>query len=289
MGLGEGDTQIISSSFLKTTDNDNQPDQIIYILTELTAHGIIFKSEIPLSISQTFTQQDIKDERIAYEHNGSEYTTDGFSFDVSDGQIIIHSRFNMSIQDYNDPPQLIVNTGLILNEGGSHDITSAHIWLTDSDNAFNEIILEIIDPPQQGQLLVNQLSVRKLSIADIESQLVTYGHNSSESRLDSILFNIYDLSGGTVGEVMFQISILPVNDPPGLLMNKGIVINEGQRQTIPLLSVYEDSSDRYIDLSIIFTDPDNDDNRIIKTVSANNHPEIINTSIDRNTLQLHLT
>jgi hypothetical protein len=57
-------------------------------------------------------------------------------------------------------------------------------------------------------------------------------HNSSESRLDSILFNIYDQSGGTVGEIPFNITILPINDLPGLLINKGLTINEGQKQII---------------------------------------------------------
>jgi hypothetical protein len=232
LGLGEGDTQLIVSSFLKTTDNDNLPEHIIYTLTDIPVHGTLFNADMPVSVSQTFTQKDIQDERIAYQHNGSEYHTDGFHFCVSDGLILIESHFAIVIQEHNDPPQLIVNRGLILNEGDSHDITPVHIWLTDSDNAPNEIILEIIEAPQNGQLQMNDVSVNQFSIADIDLQRVSYVHNSSESRLDSILFNIYDQSGGTVGEIRFNITILPMNDLPGLLINKGLTINEGQKQII---------------------------------------------------------
>ncbi|MBF0452430.1 MAG: tandem-95 repeat protein, partial [Candidatus Magnetomorum sp.] len=233
MAVGEGASKIMSASFLKTIDADNTADQIIYIIESLPTRGQLFNSDNPIIVGESITQMDIQNELIRYQHDGSEFKEDTFYFSVSDGHALTSSSFTIAIQEHNDAPILQSNTGMILKEGDSHGITSSHLMLADSDNQYSEIMLSILEPPQQGQLNLNDVpSVQQLTFEDITMGRVTYVHNGNESRSDSILFNIYDLSGGTLGEVRFNITVVAVNDLPYLNNNNTLAINEGQRKSL---------------------------------------------------------
>ncbi|NIR31417.1 MAG: hypothetical protein GWN84_19315 [Gammaproteobacteria bacterium] len=53
----------------------------------------------------TFTQDDIDSGRLVYVHDGSETTTDSFTFDVTDGtNTVSGTTFSISVNAVNDPP-----------------------------------------------------------------------------------------------------------------------------------------------------------------------------------------
>ena len=80
-----GDALIIGSALLQTTDSDDGPTELTYTVTEIPGSGELQLNGSPLSNGNTFTQDDIDNNRISYQHNGLNALTDVFSFTVADG------------------------------------------------------------------------------------------------------------------------------------------------------------------------------------------------------------
>lgn len=113
---------VITTSHLLTTATNNagdqeSPDRVEYTITSIPQHGVIRVDGRAVSLNETFTQTDIDEGRVSYEHNGSEPTaTDGsdqdmFSFLVSGPQDNETSgQFSITISQTNDAPLLDMDT-----------------------------------------------------------------------------------------------------------------------------------------------------------------------------------
>ncbi len=75
----------ITFNELEVQDTDNSPAELIYTLVSLPAHGRLTLSGAELAIGATFSQLDINELRVLYEHNGDDNLTDRFTFVVQDG------------------------------------------------------------------------------------------------------------------------------------------------------------------------------------------------------------
>ncbi|RMF22213.1 MAG: hypothetical protein D6765_14590, partial [Bacteroidetes bacterium] len=78
-----GMSAVVSSTFLQTSDPN--PDAVTYTLRTLPANGQLLLLGTTLAIGSTFTQQDINDGALSYQHDGSDTADDSFQFDVVDG------------------------------------------------------------------------------------------------------------------------------------------------------------------------------------------------------------
>ena len=108
--VNEGDTLTVTSSFLETTDENDSPEVLTYTVTSLPAHGVLRLSDVDLQIGSTFTQQDINDCLLSYQHDGSEETADSFNFSVTDGEAEVPptGTFSITVELTNDAPDLSV-------------------------------------------------------------------------------------------------------------------------------------------------------------------------------------
>ncbi|HAX85517.1 MAG TPA: hypothetical protein DCY91_04425, partial [Cyanobacteria bacterium UBA11370] len=104
--VNEAATATITAAKLKVTDADNTATQLIYTLTDLPDRGTLRLNGTALQLNHTFTQSDIDNNKITYQHNGSETTSDSFHFSVSDGAggIINSTIFNITVNRVNDTP-----------------------------------------------------------------------------------------------------------------------------------------------------------------------------------------
>src|SRR6185503_19571788 len=84
---------------LKVDDVDNTAVQLVYTIGTAPANGTLKRGVIALSGGATFTQDDINNSQITYQHNGSAVLTDSFTFTVSDGAdgSIGSTAFNITI------------------------------------------------------------------------------------------------------------------------------------------------------------------------------------------------
>ncbi len=143
--LPEGGNSVIDSSLLKSVDTDNtDPGTLQYRLTQAPAYGALTVSGNQLGVGSTFTQEDIDNGRLTYEHDGSENFADDFKFIVSDsvsdhvyspGGVNGASTFNIVIDGArNDRPE-IENSGassIDLFGTFSHDF-GTDLTIVDSD------------------------------------------------------------------------------------------------------------------------------------------------------------
>ena len=152
--LDEGSTSTITNSQLQSTDANNTAAQITYTVTDITDNGVLKLSGNPIAVSGSFTQADIDNNLITYEHDGSETTSDNFTFDVDDpsGEGPAGQIFNITINPVNDAPVLVLNTGITLNEGAASAITNTQLQSTDADNTAAQITYTVTDITDNGVL-----------------------------------------------------------------------------------------------------------------------------------------
>lgn len=114
---GSADT-VIAQEILELTDVDTAAASIIYTLTALPSKGTIKKDGTALSLNGTFTQDDINNGKITYTHDGSESTSDSFTFTVTDGSnSIAETTFAITVKPVNDAPVIKTGTKISVTEG----------------------------------------------------------------------------------------------------------------------------------------------------------------------------
>ncbi|MCO8120950.1 DUF4347 domain-containing protein [Stieleria sp. TO1_6] len=84
--VDEAMSVILSDGLLSTSDPEQLPNELQYILTTAAQHGDLLRDGVALSAGQSFTQQDVIDGVVQYNHSGVHVATDQFDFIVTDGQ-----------------------------------------------------------------------------------------------------------------------------------------------------------------------------------------------------------
>ncbi|MCK4704716.1 MAG: tandem-95 repeat protein, partial [Gammaproteobacteria bacterium] len=90
---------LIDSGMLSTTDIDNTVTEIQYMVTALPANGTLLLNGIALVLNDTFTEDDLINNRISYQVAGSPTANDQFVFTVTDStNTLTNNAFNIIIQ-----------------------------------------------------------------------------------------------------------------------------------------------------------------------------------------------
>ena len=237
LSVDEGGSGTITSSLLAASDVDNALTSLTYKVTSLPAHGTLKKSGVALGVNGTFTQSDINSGIVTYVHDGSETTTDAFSFTLSDGSASINGTFNISVTPVNDAPVIGTNAGLTLSEGTSGAITTAKLNEADPDDSGAGCVYTVVTAPAHGMLKKSGVALGvngTFTQSDIDNGYITYTHGGSETTADSFAFTLADGGEDGVSAVSgtFSISVTPVNDAPVLDTNEGMTLDEGASETI---------------------------------------------------------
>lgn len=82
LAVGQGARAVITPAALTATDPDGDP--VTFTVTAGPTRGTVLVGGNPAA---TFTQADINAGRVAYQHDGSRTTADGFTFTVGDGRL----------------------------------------------------------------------------------------------------------------------------------------------------------------------------------------------------------
>jgi subtilase family serine protease len=127
------------------------------------------------------------------------------------------AQTTIQILGANVPPLLALNQGLTLNEQATGAIANTQLQVTDVDNSATQVIYTLTDIPDNGTLLRNNVALAindTFTQADIDSNLLNYTHNSSETTSDSFSFTVSDGAGGAIANTTFNITVNPINDTP---------------------------------------------------------------------------
>jgi VCBS repeat-containing protein len=106
--VAEGGTDTIGSSELAVTDIEQTAAQLVYSIGAGPAYGRLELTTAPGVSTTTFTQADIAANRLIYIHNGSETTSDSFTFTVGDGAggTLGTTTMTLTITPVNDTPTI---------------------------------------------------------------------------------------------------------------------------------------------------------------------------------------
>ncbi|GAK89748.1 hypothetical protein JCM19297_370 [Nonlabens ulvanivorans] len=105
-----GATSIINQILLRTQQTGTSNVDMVYVVTRLPKQGVLELSSVALNLGDTFTQADLNNDRINYNHNSIELAlTDSFDFTVlGDSNTLMNAQtFNISIEE----PTLIYDLG----------------------------------------------------------------------------------------------------------------------------------------------------------------------------------
>jgi hypothetical protein len=138
----EGGTDTIDSSELAVTDVDNSAAQLTYTIGTGPLYGRLELTTAPGITATTFTQADIAAGRLVYIHDGSETTSDSFTFTVNDGAGggIGATTMTLTITPVNNAPT-------ITSDGGA---STASINVAENVSAITIVTGADVDLPAQA-------------------------------------------------------------------------------------------------------------------------------------------
>lgn len=80
----QGTTVILGPDCLALSDPDTPPEALTFALVQPPQYGKLLLAGAPLASGSTFTQRNIQEVQVAYEHNGGPSQIDRFGFSASD-------------------------------------------------------------------------------------------------------------------------------------------------------------------------------------------------------------
>jgi hypothetical protein len=170
------------------------------------------------------------DGTVTYTHNGSETTTDSFTYTIEDPSNAVSNTATVSITvtPQNDAP-IATNDNGTVNEGGNVLLNLA-VNDTDADDGLDLTSIAIVTGPANGTLLNNN------------DGTVTYTHNGGETTIDSFTYTIEDPSNAVSNTATVSITVTPQNDAPVAANDIGSV-NQGGNVILNLATNDTDADD----------------------------------------------
>lgn len=236
LSVNEGETTAITNNILRVTDAEQGAAELRYTVTAAPQYGKLYKNNTVLNTGASFTQEDIDLIKVFYKQVGGESELDFISFQVSDGHggSIQDVVLKIALRQLNNAPKITVNAGLTVDEdSGLTSITNKMLRTTDSDSV--TLCYRLTSVPSKGTLykegiIMNAFNNSKFTQADIDAGLISFMPLPDKSGQDSISFTVSDGVNEIAG--VFHIYIIPKNDPPYIVSNRGLSIYEGDSQAI---------------------------------------------------------
>ncbi|GAB1604773.1 hypothetical protein Ahia01_000758800 [Argonauta hians] len=255
-----GSIKTISNKYLKAEDPDSENETIMYIVKKPPKYGYLQRITSRhilrnLSTGDNFTQYDIDQKRIQYEHNGEDTVRDKIKFDLTDNHNMLTDQyFYISIKGREEVPEKIINRGLELPESGWITLTTD--ILTGSNLIIHSKDLQFVltRPPTRGRLE----NIRKpgepivtFSLNELASDEIIYVYTShDELKMDSLMFEVIDKYRQAV--LTFRISLTDVDNKKPVLTFDVLRVNEGSSKLLTLTELKVDDRDTS-DSNIEFT------------------------------------
>ncbi|MEX2140306.1 MAG: cadherin-like domain-containing protein [Pirellulales bacterium] len=222
--VARGGTDTITSAELNTTDSNNGPAELIYVVTRAPLNGTLLKGGSQVT---SFRQSEINSNLVTYVHNSSQTASDNFIFSVSDGTTTLsNNTFNFTVTGVSGAPVITTNTGSSVGRSGTDFIAPTELVTTDSNTPADQLIYTVTTAPAQGTLRLNGNLTSSFTQADINNFRVTYSHGGSQTASDSFRFSVSD-GTTTLPNNTFNITVTGVSGAPVVTTNTGSTVAQG--------------------------------------------------------------
>lgn len=260
----ERSTHVITSAELDTSDTDTDRTQISFTVAQPPVHGHLRFTFNYMRKGDTFSLDDIENNRISYVHNGDESTGDTIQIDVSDGVHVVPITIKINVKPVDDEtPTISLPVGTLgsyidVLENGSTEITSNVIQGRDEDTDDLRLTFIVEDPPSLGQILVRGSPSGTFTQADIINGYVVYAHTSGEvgfsTKDDFFNLTLTDMSdewtvgGNKITGVRVHVTILPLDSQaPEVFVGQQFTVTEGEKNLIQNLHIGANDADTPLD------------------------------------------
>ena len=163
---------------------------------------------------------------IIYEHDGSETSTDRFSYDVSDGAVTVKATVVIAVNPVNDPP-IGVPDALIVDEGGILTVEALGLLDNDSDAEDDELFITGISNVVNGS-------------AFMDGAALVFRHDGSETTEGGFTYTVSD--GADIDTAVVAIAVSPLNDPP-IARGDAVDLDEGDAITLNASDILKNDTD----------------------------------------------
>uniref|UniRef100_A0A3Q3IUW6 VWFC domain-containing protein n=1 Tax=Monopterus albus TaxID=43700 RepID=A0A3Q3IUW6_MONAL len=231
MRVQEGVRKTITEFELKATDADTEAESIVFTIVQAPRHGTIERTINGQHYRQTtsFTMDDVYQNRISYNHDGSNSLKDRFTFTVADGTNLLFmveeggkeivtaapQKFKIDILPVDDgTPRIVTNLGLqwleYMDNKATNLITKKELLTMDPDTDDGQLVYEIITEPKHG-FLESKLKpgnpITTFTQADINLGLIRYvlHQENVQETMDTFKFLVKDSKPNVVSDNVFHI------------------------------------------------------------------------------------
>ena len=180
--LDEGGTLSIDASTLLANDADAERDTLTVSGVGDAVNGTVF----------------LDGATIIYKHDGSETTSDSFTYTVSDGPDTATAMVAITVTPVNDPPMAVGDTAT-LKEGGTLSLTTSELLANDADAENDALTVASVGHAVNGNVF-------------LDGTTITYEHDGAETTSGSFTYTVSD--GADAATAMVTITVTPVNDSP---------------------------------------------------------------------------
>ncbi|QDS87625.1 Cadherin domain protein [Rosistilla ulvae] len=237
--VAEGSTgNVLNNMLLETTDVDHSAAVLIYTIVTDAEHGALRRSGVVLATGDTFSQADIDAGWIHYDHDGSETTTDHFTFTVDDGiGTNTAASFHWTIAPVNDNSvsAIVDSDASAASVYEAADVgTAVGITALANDADVGDEIMYRLDDDAEGRFAIDPVT-GKVTVAD-GSRL-----NFEASRSHDIEIRATSTDGSFQTQT-FRIAVENVNEAPQITGLDGGVVSAFNNGTTTRLDALGNAS-----------------------------------------------
>ncbi|XP_071256392.1 extracellular matrix organizing protein FRAS1-like [Salvelinus alpinus] len=231
MRVQEGVRKTITEFELKATDADTEEESITFTVVQAPRHGTMERTNNGQHYRQTnsFTMDDVYQNRISYSHDGSNSLKDGFTFTVTDGTNVFFmveeagkevltaapQKFMIDILPVDDgAPRIVMNLGLqwleYTDNKATNLISKKELLTMDPDTDDGQLVYEVTAEPKHGYLeskLKPGTPITTFTQADVNLGLIRYvlHEDSVTETVDNFTFLVKDTKPNVVSDNLFHI------------------------------------------------------------------------------------
>ncbi|XP_033475924.2 chondroitin sulfate proteoglycan 4 [Epinephelus lanceolatus] len=207
-----------TSNFSVTSNLDIRDDQeVIFKLDEAPKYGGLYRSDTKV---ESFSQSDLKDGLISYQHNDSKHLADYFNLTVKAKGLQLAARINVKVylESHQRPPIVLHHNVLLVEEGKPVKISETKLEVTHEDNLPSEIVFTVKAAPSHGFLR-----------CFVEAEERYIGTKQSPVKT----FTQEDINGGNIQYM--QVEANKVNDTFVLDATNGVTDINGIRMSVDII------------------------------------------------------